>query len=188
MRNLPFLNKDTVMVFYGHSQTALQGSYSEKLSRILFNYLVKDQPQLQLKYDHHRKPIIVGGSFHISISHSKDVVICAISDQPVGIDIEFKRPLPMKCFEFANVRYGKSFNITQLVHWCRLEAVLKLKGQRLGNFQPEHLELNNIKTEYLQIHHDYHCVLCYQGQPKTILIKEIMLKKAIDYANYQNVS
>jgi|SRR5690606_18126401 len=188
MRNLPFLNKDTVMVFYGHRQSELQVSYSGKLSRILFNYFFKDQQQLQFKYDQHGKPISWGDTFHISISHSKEIVICAISDHPIGIDIEFKRFLPRKCFEFANEVYGKLFHINQLDDWCRLEAIVKLTGQRLGKFQPENLQLNKIKTENIHIHKDYHCVLCYQGQPKTILTKEISIKKAIDYANYKNVS
>ncbi len=42
------------------------------------------------------KPFAEGISIHFNISHSEDFVVCAVSDTPVGIDIEKIRPVNLK--------------------------------------------------------------------------------------------
>lgn len=51
-----------------------------------------------IKFDtaEHGKPFAVGLDVEINISHSGNMVVCAVSDQPVGIDIELIRPVDLR--------------------------------------------------------------------------------------------
>lgn len=53
---------------------------------------------VSIKFDttEHGKPFAVGLDVEFNISHSGDMVVCAISDQPVGIDIELIRPVDLR--------------------------------------------------------------------------------------------
>ena len=46
--------------------------------------------------EEHGKPFAESLSIHFNISHSEDFVVCAVSDTPVGIDIEKIRPINLK--------------------------------------------------------------------------------------------
>lgn len=51
-----------------------------------------------IKFDtsEHGKPFAVGLDVEFNISHSGNLVVCAVSDQPVGIDIELIRPVDLR--------------------------------------------------------------------------------------------
>ncbi len=42
------------------------------------------------------RPMLVGADLFVSIAHCDDAVVCAVSETPVGIDIERIRPLDLK--------------------------------------------------------------------------------------------
>lgn len=44
----------------------------------------------------HGKPYVVELDVHFNISHSSNMVVCAVSDKPVGIDIEQIRPIDLR--------------------------------------------------------------------------------------------
>lgn len=48
-------------------------------------------------FDEHEcgKPFVVGLDVEFNISHSGDMVVCAVNDKPVGIDIEQIRPIDL---------------------------------------------------------------------------------------------
>lgn len=86
----------------------------------------------------HGKPSVVGGGPHISVSHSRDVVLVAVTPvAPVGVDIEvidggrmdYRQVLPSVCGpdESAFVTDLADF----LTYWTRKEAVLKATGHGL---------------------------------------------------------
>ena len=53
-------------------------------------YGIMDNPVFE--YNEHGKPFIVGHpEIFFNLSHCKEAVACAISDQPVGIDVESVR-------------------------------------------------------------------------------------------------
>lgn len=70
---------------------------------------------------------------HFNLSHSGDMVLIAIATQPVGVDIEFARPLDYAglashCFaaeEARRVIDSHSF----FEHWTAKEAVIKASGR-----------------------------------------------------------
>ena len=73
---------------------------------------------------------------HFNISHSGDLVVCALSDRPVGIDVEKPGTLPSRitrrffsrgeidCISNAQDKYAAFYKI-----WTMKESYLKLKGE-----------------------------------------------------------
>ncbi len=70
---------------------------------LLYRALAKLYPEEQIKitYNEHGKPLCDFCFFNIS--HSDDRVICVVSDQPVGVDIQkFKKVKPKEKYKFFN--------------------------------------------------------------------------------------
>ncbi len=51
---------------------------------------------VKLAVGEHGKPQAVGLDVAFSLSHSGDLVVCAVSDRPVGVDVERVRPIGMR--------------------------------------------------------------------------------------------
>ena len=73
------------------------------------------------------KPVTDGAFF--SISHSGSLVACAVSDCPVGLDIERIRPVPERLGR-ALQPWERTADFWRL--WTRREAALKCRGDGLG--------------------------------------------------------
>ncbi|MBQ3133068.1 MAG: 4'-phosphopantetheinyl transferase superfamily protein [Clostridia bacterium] len=85
------------------------------------------------------KPFVVGKAVEISISHSGERVLCAVSDRPIGADIQqikLLRPAMIRrvCSEkeqtYVDGDEAKFFEI-----WCYKEAVFKCRGTGLTRFE-----------------------------------------------------
>jgi 4'-phosphopantetheinyl transferase len=89
-------------------------------------------------YGEHGKPFIVGHpDIHFNLSHCREAVVCAVSDRPVGIDVEsireYKDSLArytMNDDELALIS-GSPLVFTRL--WTMKEAKLKLSGEGIRN-------------------------------------------------------
>lgn len=77
------------------------------------------------------KPYLAKCPLHLSLSHSGPFAVCALSDQPVGVDIErfrsvspslWRRYLAMEPTEAMGDVY------TCILRWTRYEAALKRSG------------------------------------------------------------
>ena len=88
-----------------------------------------------LKTDENGKPIAEGICFNLS--HSGDYVICAVSERPVGCDIEQIKEAPKlvaeRAFSVEENAYLKSFsgnayNREFFRIWTKKESFLKMKG------------------------------------------------------------
>ncbi len=88
------------------------------------------------------KPYTDSAPVHFSISHSKNIAVCAISDKPVGIDIEFVKDVNLNIakrlfapdelqyvFEKWDLSKRRFFEI-----WTRKEAYVKLIGKGISYF------------------------------------------------------
>lgn len=100
-----------------------------------------------LEYGEHGKPFIVGRpDIHFNISHCRQAVICAISDKPVGADIETFRQ-----YRESLVRYTMNHREVQLIQqaerpevaftrlWTMKEAVVKRTGQGIAGCSLQHV-------------------------------------------------
>ena len=74
------------------------------------------------------KPVFVGETDkHFCISHSKTHVLAALSDAPVGADLETRRPISDKSKRYImNEQEMRDFDFFEL--WCLRESVYKLNG------------------------------------------------------------
>ena len=121
-------------------------------------------------YNEYGAPFIEEGPY-FSISHCKSGIAVAVSDQPIGIDIETIRPLKIELVKktmnpieqeviLANTQPDWAF--TRL--WTKKEAFLKLKGT--GIISELHAVLvNTNNTEFVQIDstsHNYTCCIALQ--------------------------
>lgn len=82
------------------------------------------------------KPYVLNANVFFSISHSADTVVCAVSENEIGIDVEKIKSIRLKVAEkFADdseIRYiGEDINRFFEI-WTLKEAFFKCKGTGLG--------------------------------------------------------
>jgi phosphopantetheinyl transferase len=110
---------------------------------------------VDLMYDSNGKPHLQNGA-HISISHSHQFSVIAISTEPVGIDIEIIKEKTLKIApRYLNMSHLKNLSIEDqtikaTVIWGIKEAVFKIKNQSGISF-PNHIfesdfEISDKKT------------------------------------------
>ena len=106
------------------------------LQKVLALYHMQDS---QVFIGEHGKPMIEGLEF--SLAHSGNLVICAVSDEPVGCDVEEIRKAPKGVAEryfseseqaylsrFSAEEYDKEF----FRLWTKKESYVKMTGEGLG--------------------------------------------------------
>jgi 4'-phosphopantetheinyl transferase len=92
-------------------------------------------------YGEHGKPSIVGHpDIHFNLSHCREGVICAISEQPVGVDIESIREFhdslvhyTMNEAEQRQIENAPNAAEAFIRFWTMKEAALKLAGTGISN-------------------------------------------------------
>ena len=102
-------------------------------------YGIKKAPVFE--YGEHGKPLITGcPDIHFNLSHCREAVLCAVSDRPVGVDVEsigrYKESLArytMNDNEMAQIAAADSHDVAFIRLWTQKEAVLKLSGEGLRN-------------------------------------------------------
>ena len=93
------------------------------------------------EYNEHGKPSIVGHpDICFNLSHCKEAVVCVISDQPVGVDVEsireYKESLvryTMNDEEIREIEPSKNPAATFIRLWTMKEATMKLIGTGISN-------------------------------------------------------
>ena len=106
-------------------------------------------------YGEHGKPSIIGHpDIHFNLSHCREGVICAMSEQPIGVDIEsireYKESLvryTMNDQEVQQILQAERPEVEFIRLWTMKEAVLKLTGQGIVDNMKE--VLTQAKTSEL---------------------------------------
>ena len=97
----------------------------------------RDASSLTLTATAAGKPECVGGP-HVSISHSGELVVCAVSDAPVGVDVETRPPRDVEAvaeryFTAAEARWIATDPSSRFpMLWVLKEAYLKALGVGLA--------------------------------------------------------
>ena len=93
------------------------------------------------EYGEHGKPSIIGHpEIHFSLSHCREAVACAVSDRPVGIDVEsvqrYRESLAqytMNDEELRLIAAAERPDVAFIRLWTMKEARLKLTGEGITN-------------------------------------------------------
>ena len=93
----------------------------------------------------------------VSISHSRDLVVCAVSDVPVGIDTEKIRPYNLAVASRVLHMDEVMTDSLYTKEWTVLEAALKLKGT--DAFRSREV-LSGVKTDSI-LFDDYWITVAY---------------------------
>lgn len=122
--------------------TAASGGESETAHKLLSDVLGEKYgiSQPQLSYGPQGKPFLPGGP-HFSISHSRGQVALAVSDAPLGLDVEVVRPflekLPQRIFSPQELRWFQARFSTQVdffTLWTLKESYYKYTGTGILGF------------------------------------------------------
>lgn len=100
-------------------------------------YGIMERPLFE--YGEHGKPSIVGHpEIHFNLSHCREAVVCALSDRPVGIDVEavshYKESVArytMNERELREILEAERPDVAFTRLWTMKEAFLKLSGEGL---------------------------------------------------------
>ena len=104
------------------------------------------------------KPYCINYPYHFNVSHSKKYTVVAVSDKPVGVDIEVIRPFSASAAAKYLTEDEKNYIVLDDIPekrnerffklWCAKEAYLKLIGTGLkGGIKTLSLTPNNGKLE-----------------------------------------
>ncbi len=86
------------------------------LQRLLMQYGLSD---IEIETDEKGKPYITNKNLYISISHSKEAVACAVSETPVGIDIQIIKPVTEKLINFVSTKEEREYIITSKTNFVQ---------------------------------------------------------------------
>lgn len=108
---------------------------------LIFKHLSLCKREIIFSKNTYGKPFLQGyEDFHFNISHSGKYVACAVSNQPIGIDIEIVNPIDLafanRFFVKDEIQYILNGNPEYLQQrfysiWTRKEAYIKLCGKGL---------------------------------------------------------
>ena len=107
------------------------------------------------------KPYFAEGSYHFSVSHTKSMVFCVLSDTPVGIDAEdlnrdVKLHLAEKIlspYEYAQFQKAGDKQKALLTFWVLKEAEGKKTGEGINGY-PNHtkFDLSDSRVQIIENH------------------------------------
>ncbi len=115
----------------------------EFVTNILARELCLDKRKIIIDTTQYGKPYIKNPKgFYFNISHTKDIIVCGLSNSPIGVDIEKIKPIKKKIVEnFFNL-HEKVYVYSDLEKenerfteiWTRKEAYVKWigKGMEVG--------------------------------------------------------
>lgn len=126
------------------------------LQTVLFRY---GKNMDELRYGANGKPEIDG--IYFNLSHSHDMVVCAVSERLVGCDVEkireMKMPVAMRFFtqdEIQHIKEAKDQEAEFFRIWTIKESYMKMTGEGLK------LGLENIEVEFDEGVHIFHHGQC----------------------------
>ena len=132
----------------------LQGRKESAVSFVLLEKALHEHfsltEEIAFEYNEHGKPSLKNHpEIHFNLSHCRSVVACAISENPVGIDVEmlgrYKESVARHVLsdeEYSQVVSSENPDIAFTILWTKKEALLKLIGTGVSGDMKDVLALN----------------------------------------------
>jgi len=160
--------------------------YNSKQSRklsiavyLLLRFALKEQygvsETVDFEYSEKGKPSLKNyPDIHFSLSHSKNTVVCAVSDSEVGVDVQYiapvsdkvaKRVLTMEEYDIFKKSTVKDEYFCEI--WTIKESYLKMTGQGIST-ELRNLSADSVKPGTLYRGSDYIC--CVTGTDERVRI------------------
>ena len=121
--------------------------------KALKDYCDLDISDINIIYNENGKPLIENKDIYFSKSYSKDYVVIAFADTPIGADMEFIKPFPNKLpnafFTKNEIKYIGSDSKKLYEVWTLKEAILKMNGSLLKNINQNNLKYKKSVIEEL---------------------------------------
>lgn len=127
-----------------------------------------------LVYGEYDKPELSDGRVQFSLSHAGNYAVLAVSDHPVGVDVEpIRKPqiLPRKMLTQAELRWLDSHSSAEefCLLWTRLESALKAEGCGLALESRGFSLLAEGAPWFWETGiHDGHVITCAGAEPLTV--------------------
>lgn len=111
------------------------------LRSILPKYIPDLPPLFELLFTETNKPYLSNTEVQFNLSHSGEIVVLAISNKPIGIDIEHIKPVMdmagvmQVCFneqEIESINSSSNPQFRFYEFWTRKEAILKATGEGIA--------------------------------------------------------
>ena len=134
-------------------------------------HVIQDE---DLAYGEFDKPELVDGRVHFSLSHAGRYAVLAVSENPVGVDIEpIAKPqvLPRKMLTAEEMQWLEDHPSPEAfcILWTRLESALKAEGCGLALEQREFSLLSGGAPWYWDtLIHDGHLLTCSGLSPLSV--------------------
>ncbi|MBP3437279.1 MAG: 4'-phosphopantetheinyl transferase superfamily protein [Clostridia bacterium] len=167
-------NKKARVMRIRQKKDKLRTVVGDKLARDLLARELKCAPEdVRFCYEENGKPYLEGNPLYFNLSHCEDLVVCAISKSPIGIDVEQLRDMPPRlakkfftpdeCLyifghEPKDADWDGSFSPVQRLRffeiWTSKEAYIKCVGQGLDRLRyidtlSHTFERHLLKEDYL---------------------------------------
>lgn len=113
----------------------------------------KDMTELVLERAPNGKPFFKSSDMEFGISHSGELAVCALSERPVGIDVEELREIRnvnglaarfLSKAEQYYVTHSANMSEAFLEVWTKKEAYLKFKGTGISGINLAEIDVNRL--------------------------------------------
>ena len=172
----------------------------DQYARVIGKYLLLKQleglgyqPEVlkDLKKDAYEKPVLNEVPLSFNIAHSKDLVVCAVSDKcRLGVDVEYVKPVDTAIFqdqftrsEWDKIKADDSLQ-TFYEYWTKKESVIKADGRGLQIPLPSIdttqaiVQLQDTPTQWhlqpLMLDQAYKAHLCTSSKVSQVITQKIL--------------
>ena len=161
-------------------QSTIVGRFLLQYGLTFYGYEVK---KLIFEFTKFGKPYIVNQPIHFNISHSDQIVVCALSDEKVGIDIEklncieidhFKSFFNLK--DYNKIRFSNNKQLAFYNYWTRHESLIKTCEEE---FEKDEIIIEEFRAflkgkvyhyKQLNLVENYICTICTETEIKKMEI------------------
>lgn len=138
-------------------QKRLQSLCGDALARQMLSKVLGIAPQeIVFTYTENGKPLVDG--LYFNVSHSGNLVGCAVSQRPVGLDLEQIRPAPprLRCAMEAEGESDEAF----FRLWTKREALLKCRGETIAQWRSADWQEENYTFSEPEVPNGYCACVC----------------------------
>ena len=150
--NIPQIEKDNIIKLLGINNK----SEDFICGRTLLYRLIGNKV-LNIIYNENGKPYLKDNSIYFNISHSGDYVVCAISKNIIGVDIQKNKKVSKSKLVFTDEELENN-NIDLIKIWTKKESIIKALGLNMQHMKE--LDISNYNVKSKIVDNDYFLSIC----------------------------